>query len=312
MSAGNPRVLALVAFGAALLRSGPARGDDPRLAEDLFERGRQAIASGDYQLARAQFEASYQAERAPGALLNLAVCEENLGLWNAAIKHLDQVLHEVADQDRRRAAVAARLDELRGRVPHLTLRSEAPLATGVVVSLDAVAIDPASLGTPIPVDPGSHVVRCQRAHETLCLHAFDAQERDSIEWWIRFDSTPVAIPASPLPAPVAPHVTSAGAARRRPPALAIWIGGAGLASLALGLVAGAQVLASKDTMDHHCDATGCDPAGVAAATSGKAWSWVSTIATGVGAVGLGTAVAISVTTRPSQGPGAQVAVSGHF
>jgi hypothetical protein len=296
------------------LRIGAARADDPKLAEDLFDRGRQAMVHEDYRLARTQFEASYRAEPALGALLNLAVCEEQLGLWNAAIEHLAQALHDAADDDRRRASIAARLDALRARIPRLTLRSAAPLATSVVVSLDSVPVDPAGLGVPLPVDPGPHAVRCQSEQGLSCSHEFEAREGESIEWWIEWwielystrTETAASTPQQPAPAH-APRDTRSG-----PSALALWTGGVSIASLALGLVAGGEVLALKSTMAQHCDSTGCDAAGVSAAAAGKTWSWASSVATGLGALGLGTSIAIAATAQPSRGARAEVAVRGQF
>src|SRR4029077_6145895 len=116
-------------------------------------------------------------------------------------------------------------------------------------------------------------------------------------------------PSPPAPGSLAPPPVRS---RRAPPALAYWTGGVGLASLALGLAAGAAVLALKGTMGQHCDPTGCDAQGISAASSGKTWSWVSTIATGIGVVGLGTSVVLAVTARPSQASNAQVTLSGAF
>jgi hypothetical protein len=311
MSAGSLRVLGLVAFGAVFLRIGAARADDPKLAEDLFDRGRQAMVQEDYGLARTQFEASYRAEPALGTLLNLAVCEEHLELWNAAIEHLAQALHDAADDDRRRASIAARLDALRARIPRLTLRSAAPMATNVVVLLDSVPVDPASFGVPLPVDPGPHAVRCQVEHDLACSHEFVAREGEPIEWWIELDSTRTATAASSAQQPAPPHALPRET-RSGPSRLALWTGGLSIASLALGLVAGGEVLALKSTMAQHCDSTGCDAAGVSAAAAGKTWSWVSTVATGIGALGLGTSIAIALTARPSQGAHAEVAVRGQF
>ena len=313
MSASNVRASVLVVIGAALLGGGSARAEDAGLAQEMFERGRQSMANEDYRRARTQFEMSYHAEPALGALLNLAVCEEKLGLWKDALKHLDQGLQVSDAQDRRRPSVAARFDELRARIPHLVVRSRAPLAPSVAVTLDAVAIDAGSLGASLPVDPGPHTLRCEGERGALCSHEFEAHEGESIEWWIDLDSKPVAAPVLAVqPSPPVLRVATLDRTRHGPSALALWTGGVGLASLALGLVAGAEVLHAKSTMATHCDPTGCDGEGVSAAASGKAWSWVSTLATGAGALGLGTAVVIALYPRSTPGPSAEVAIHGSF
>jgi hypothetical protein len=273
------------------------------------------MATEDYQLARTQFEASYRADPALGALLNLAVCEQRLGLWNAALKHLDQGLKQVGAEDKRRPSIAARIDELSARIPHLTLRSRAPLGPEVAVSLDATAIAPASIGDPFPIDPGSHTIRCELKHDVLCLHEFEARDRESVVWWIELDARAIATetpPATQLSAPAQKRMTLNPASPRSHSTLALATGGFGLLSLALGLVAGAEVLHWKSTMSGHCDGRGCDSTGVAAAASGRTWSLVGTIATCAGAAGLGTSVYLSIAPRSWQGPSAEVAVRGNF
>jgi hypothetical protein len=314
MSAGRLRPpLAFLAFGAALVGTASAHAEETTLAQASFERGRQAIATQDYQFARTQFEASYRADPALGALLNLAVCEQRLGLWNAALKHLDQALRQVGREDKRGPSIVARIDELSARIPHLTLRSKTPLAANVVVSLDATSIAPASLGAPLPIDPGPHTIRCEAEHDILCFHEFEAHDRELVSWWVELDEKPVATQAPPAPQPPATvRTTMTPVAPRSRSPLVFWTGGIGLASLALGLGAGAEVLHWKSTMSGHCDSHGCDSTGVAAAASGTTWSWVSTIATGIGVAGLGTSIYLSFTPRSSQGPGAEVAVRGNF
>src|SRR5258708_17871169 len=134
MSAGRLRALLLLAVGAPLLGPVCARAEESSLPQTSFERGRQAMSTEDYQLARTQFEASYRADPALRALLNLAVCEQRLGLSNSALTHLDQGLRQVGAEDKRRPSIVARVDELSARIPHLTLRSKAPLAPNISVS----------------------------------------------------------------------------------------------------------------------------------------------------------------------------------
>ena len=307
------RILAILALGASLLRSGLADAGDPTLAQQLFERGRSAMVSADYRLAHSQFEASYQQEPAVGTLLNLAVCEEKLGLWNAALRHLGQGLQMTSAGDRRQPSISARFAELGARIPRLTLRSHAPLPAGVAITLDDETIDPAILGATLPVDPGWHSIRCIGAHgASVCAHGVETPEGQSIEWLIELDAGSIA----------AEHVTQRDAthaestthkpAGHRNSALPLWIGAASLASIALGLAAGAEVLHLKSTMEAHCDTTHCDSQGVAAASSGPVWSWVSTIAVGAGVVGLGTSVAIALTAQPSRVGSAQLAIHGSF
>jgi hypothetical protein len=312
MSGAKKRVLAMVALGAVLLRSGPADAGDPTIAQQLFERGRSAMVAGDYRLAHSQFEASYQQEPALGTLLNLAVCEERLGVWIAAVRHLGQGLQMSLAGDPRQPSIAARFAELGARIPRLTLRSRAPLPAGVTITFDGAAIDPAIFGTPLPVDPGSHSIRCIGAHAAVCTHEVETVEGQSIEWLIELESGPIA--SQHVAQQDATHVASTThmPVGHRNSALPLWIGAASLASIALGLAAGAEVLNLKSTMASHCDATHCDSQGVAAASSGPVWSWVSTLAVGAGVVGLGTSVTIALAAQASRVASAELAIQGSF
>ena len=305
MRAASERAAAVLLVVTTLLTARSALADDPPLADRLFDQGRQAMTTGDYRTALARFEASYRAEPALGTLLNVAVCEEKLGAWTAALGHLAQGLQEADTSDRRRPSVLARFDELSARIPHLTLRARVPIARGVVVTLDATPVDAASLGSPRAVDPGTHVVRCQADRRVVCSYEITAAEGQSLEQWIEPDlAVPAATPA---------RTTATDAGRHTRATIRNWTGAVGVASLALGLAAGAEVLAAKGTMSRHCDSTGCDPSGLSAASSGLTWSWVSTIATGVGLAGLGTCVTMAVTLPASSKVGAaEVAIRGSF
>ena len=91
---------------------------------------------------------------------------------------------------------------------------------------------------------------------------------------------------------------------------AYWIGGAGAASLTVGLVTGAMVIGKKGTISDHCDASGaCDDAGLSAASSGKTLATVSTVTTVLGLAGLGVGAYFLLTPGDSSGPSAALHVA---
>jgi hypothetical protein len=270
------------------------------------------MANADYARAQALFEASYRAEPALGALLNLAVCEEKLGHLNAAVAHLEQSLREAPALDERRPSIAARVEHLRARIPHLVLRSEQTLAPGVSVTLDGQPIERASFGVPLSIDPGLHKIRCTDRHMPVCSRDLVVAEKESAEWSIVTTEPPrprPAVPPSPHPAPRSKPARPEPKSRTP---LVLATGAIGLAGLGVGLLGGAQVLHSKNTMEEHCDEGGCDPEGIRAAARGRTWSWVSNVGIGVGVLGLGSSAYFALTARSSQGRGAELAVRGSF
>jgi hypothetical protein len=314
MSAARFRALSMIAGSAALLQSLPAIATEPPLAEQSFEQGRQAMASGDYARARALFEASYRAEPAIGALLNLAVCEEKLGHLNAAATDLERSLREVQADDARRPSITARLDAVRARVPHLVLRAKKPLDPSITVALDGQPIERASLGTALPIDPGHHTIRCTSPRGTACFHELVVEEQQEVEWSIVTD-----VPPPPAPPPRTAPRPAPPAARPKPPSptpksrtpLILATGAVGIVGLGVGLLGGAEVIHFKNTMDRHCSDT-CDPEGLQAAAHGRTWEWVANIGFGVGVLGLGTSTYLALTARSSQRQGAELAVRGSF
>jgi hypothetical protein len=120
-----------------------------------------------------------------------------------------------------------------------------------------------------------------------------------------------ALAAAAVEAPAAPEPQgeAAGRIRRR---LGQVLGGVAVAGVVTALAAGAGVLWEKDRMSSHCDASGCDPEGMAAARRGSLYSTIGTVA---GAVGIGSAagwVYIRVMTPPGRHDGALAAVGGSF
>jgi hypothetical protein len=81
-------------------------------SDDLFRRGRAAAQTGDCRTALPLFEQSQRLEPAVGTLLNLAVCEEKLGLLAAARAHLSQALALAPTGDVRRALIQERMAKL--------------------------------------------------------------------------------------------------------------------------------------------------------------------------------------------------------
>src|SRR5262245_31572922 len=64
---------------AALSWSEMGRCQQQTIAEGLFREGRQAMRKGDYAAACPSLAESQRLDPSPGTLLNLAICEEQLG-----------------------------------------------------------------------------------------------------------------------------------------------------------------------------------------------------------------------------------------
>jgi len=131
---------------------------DPAGAEALFRQGREAMKRGDYTSACPKFAESQRLDPGGGTLLNLADCEEKQGRLASAWQHFVEASETLPPSDARVAHAKSRASTLEKRVPRLTVNLAADAPNGTKVVRDNTELTRASLGTPLPVDPGRHVI----------------------------------------------------------------------------------------------------------------------------------------------------------
>lgn len=127
----------------------------------LFREGRALMTSGSIRQACDAFAQSYRIRPAHGTLLNLAVCLEQSGDLVAAFYRFEESLSAAVADGRadREQLVRTHLEALRTKLSWLTIELDAGVDASELdlrVSCDGVAVRE---GAPIPVMPGSHVVR---------------------------------------------------------------------------------------------------------------------------------------------------------
>lgn len=189
---------------------------DRALANDLFQRGRQALLEQRYADACPLLEESQRLDPAGGTLLNLALCHENLGqtatAWTEFHDALAIARHE-RRQDRAEFALA-HIAALESRLSRLVVEPEAPLAEGLVIERDGSPLSAAVWGKPMPVDPGTHAIRARAAgFESFerSVHVGDAGDTQTVNVpalrALPAVTVPPPVPQVP-PAPESPLVTS--------------------------------------------------------------------------------------------------------
>jgi hypothetical protein len=233
----------------------------------------------------------------PGALFTLATCEARLGRVASAAAHFQDFVQLVptlpADQQalqaERRQVAARERAALLAEVPTLRILIAGHLPPGATVRRDAAALDAASTGEDVPVDPGEHLVAIEMGHATV------RQQRVVVT---RGEHRTVTIDAPPpTPEPPAEHPSRSPSPQRTATRTAPESGSPSTAGLivagffaaggiAVGSVAGALALGEKGIVDRECMGAACSPAGKQAADTGRTEALVSTIAFGVGAAGL--------------------------
>lgn len=315
MTSGTKRALwslmLALALSGALASPARAQARDPAAAEALFREGRALSDAGDIAGACAKFSESARLDPAVGTTFNIADCEERLGHLARAWTLFNEVTQRLPATDKRRAVAQKRAAALEPRLPKLSVRLAASAPAGTRVVRGGVELGSASLGTPLPVDPGEHVVVVSapgRADKQFKLIISEREVR-TLEVEVGPERT---APAEPPPRPIAGGAAALAAGRA--PVLGYVIGGIGVAGFITGAVAGALVLQKKAVVDEHCDASKrCDAEGLDASESGRALGIVTTVGlvTGVVGVGAGTYLILSAGSREDS-RAASVSLSGRF
>jgi hypothetical protein len=144
-----------------------------------FDAGRRLHDAGQYDAALLEFEAAYQAEPGPAALVNMALCYEKLDsparphptAVPTAVAKLRQALvsHGASLPDDRRAAIDSKLAALTPLIGQLVLKVSPASAR---VTLGPVKLGPSDWSKPLEVRSGTWPLRVEAA-------GFAASERSA-------------------------------------------------------------------------------------------------------------------------------------
>jgi hypothetical protein len=123
----------------------------------------------------------------------------------------DAKTHWAAARDRAAQAGAGntkqraeeRIAAIEKRTPHLTLQASAPLPAGAQVTCDGTAVDPASLGTAVVLNPGDHTIVVKVPGHADASYAVKLADGDNQTLAIApgAANAPAAAPPPPPPAP---------------------------------------------------------------------------------------------------------------
>ncbi len=301
---------ALIAFAGALLSAtaAPPVAAQESIAEQLFLEGRQLMTDEKFEQACAKFKAGHDIDRtATGTLLNLALCHERIHRTASAWAEFRQVAAESAGKREDRVELAreheAKLAPLLSRIRvNVPAASRAP---GLKLVLDDdQAIAEASWGSDLPVDPGTHVLHASapaRVAANVVVTVGDVADRKLITVPVLADM------------PIAPSIGANDVERERTAArlqtrriIGYSLGGAGIATLAVGLVFGLSASSQNDRAKSLCDANGVCPdanakndASQTLASADKAATLANILSISGGALLLGGAVLV-LTALPSR------------
>lgn len=265
-------------------------------AEALFLEGKALGEAGQIREACARFEESQALDPALGTLLHLAACYEMDGLtasaWGAFQAAAE--LAESAEQTERAELARARAAKLEKTLSRIVIRLDSPVA-GMQVALDGRVLGRGSLGSALPVDPGTHHLEATARGRTPWHYAVEIPADRAVRSEVRIpelEAVPEKPPA-PAPAPVPPAPET-----KRPRWPGYVVGAAGLVALGIGGYFGALAARQQRRADEHCDGSVCTQEGLDKHADANRSAWIANVGVGLGLVGIGTGTYLIVSRRP--------------
>jgi hypothetical protein len=286
-------------FGLALSAwATPSPAQQESLAESLFREAREDMKRAKPEQACPKLEESYRLDPSIGTLLNLGLCEQQLGHVATAWTKLRQFADAAPAGDPRLALAREKIGELEKSLPKIRILTT-PDAGPATIALDGIELRNASLGVALPVDPGDHLVlitvptgesKQTRVHvsigETVDVSLSAPEPRPLVEPTLPPVVAPPSAPAPPaLVALPKPNIPALAPRRKTERTLAYVAGAAGTAGLLTSGIFGALALQEKGVVAQHCSAHICrDQIGIDAARAGSRNETIADVAFVAGAL----------------------------
>jgi hypothetical protein len=277
-------------------RSASAQSENAALAESLFREGRELLEAGRAPEACAKLGESYRLDARLGTLLNLAACHEMEGkLASAWAEFLDaERLARARTNASLEQTAVARAKAVEPRIPRLVLHVATEKAE---VRLDGRLLSAAAWSSPIPVDPGTHVVEVARSGyvaRRIELVTDNARRTTEVD-------VPPLVAVKPAPdKPVVVVVAKPGPENRwtRP----VFLGGAVVTVLSASAATyfGIRAIDEKDARDTSCDALGCGSEGLAHQRDAMTAATTATVFVSIAAVSAAIAIVALVWPQKSR------------
>jgi len=281
-------LLAAISVSALALTTTDAQGqtaESPaKRADRLFREGKAALEANHFGEACPKLAESQQLDPGMGTLLALALCDEGLGKTATALRELREVI--AASQKGRADRTALAEEHARRLEPLLstvTVVVPAESRSSVEIRIDGEDIPAATWASPMPTDPGDHII------EAIVPGAAPWKSAVHLS---QSDTKVVTVPSfgtANAGADVTPAAGSGpGIGTRHTVG---WIvGGVAVVALGTGSIFGGLALSQHSTATGLCKSSSCSSApGVADNNDAKTSAWVADFGIGLGLVAAGTA-----------------------
>jgi hypothetical protein len=169
------------ALACVVAMAGSARADEPKVsnkqrADVLFELGRKQLEDKQFEQACATFQAAFDLDpKAPGTMLNLGLCNEELHHYSVALGWFRKAANSATelgfDQSFSNAAKehTAKLVKL---VATITIVVHQPAPANMVIKVDSEQISERDLAQ-VEVDTGHHNIVAKAANMKVLRKSFD-------------------------------------------------------------------------------------------------------------------------------------------
>lgn len=165
-------------MGTASAQAPPAPGpqtDAQRRSDELFQEGRKLLAAGDSAGACHKFDQAIALNpQAPGTMLNLGLCNQNLGKYTDALKWFRKAADRatVANLPDYENAARQRIAELSAKVARIRIAFASPPPPNAKVSIDGEQVADEDYSS-VELDPGHHVLEAAAPGKKLVHQDFE-------------------------------------------------------------------------------------------------------------------------------------------
>ncbi len=266
--------------------SQPAAGSPEAVASarSHFARGVKLYEEDDFRAALIEFTRAYELAPNWAVLYNVGQSYYQLRDYANALRTLEQYVNEggakiAAD---RRAQVDREIEEVRGRVAHVTLTVNVPDAD---ITLDDTPLGKSPLREAVLVGAGRHKLSAIKPGFVLTSKVIDIAGTDNVTVTLDLQAEPTRAQAGPVGPP--PNYVPAAV-----------VAGVGVAGLAVGTIFGVATISNKNSLNTECNAQKACPASAQGDIDAFSRNGIiSTIGFGVGVAGLGVGTYLFVRER---------------
>lgn len=275
--------LGLAVLGAPTRALAQPSPDARASAAALFEAGRKLAGEGKFAEACPKLEDSQKLDPGMGTLFYLSECYEKIGRTMSAWVGFREVASQarLAGQGEREKVAVRRTATLEPQLMRLKIvaRPDAPSSPSITVTRDGAAVSSSVFGTPVPLDPGAHLIRAtasgKEAWESK-ITLKDPGQTVTVEIPALLDKKPgAAAPPVAEKAPLGPQSTLVASNPLSPAAdtrtarswqrpLGVTLTALGVGALGAGVVVGFLAKSkASGASPQHCDVNNrCDSIGL--------------------------------------------------